>query len=1317
MRPIPRLLAVFATVTLAALALPSEAAAQSVTIDFSGLSSSPSTYTEDGFLVSGRTGGPPSGSWNYNYNSSGHLHSSGGQLYSHANCCSDWYEFRDVSGDTFTPVTVNIPSGSAVFYAPDGSTVSFSSGTFTFPTNSSWQDITHFGMYNSSGNVYFDNLVISYCGVTVNGGGNVTVNEGGQLTLTATGSGSGLSYAWDLDNDGSYDDGTGASVTFDASSIDGPASETVGVQASVSCGETATDSFTVTIDNVAPSVSTMSTPGGDEAANLAFQGAASDPAGSSDPLTYIWDFGDSSSWVQGTLVTHSYADDGSYTVILMVSDDDGGSVYQTATITIDNVDPVIATVAVPSTGDEGQSLGFTAAATDVAGAADPLSYSWEFGDSTSSVSGASAAHTYADNGTYTVTLTVGDGDGGSDFESNTITINNVTPSITSFTGDTSTTEGTTASWSASAYDAGSADTLTYSWNFGDSSTTTGTSVSHAYADDGAYTVALTVTDDDGASVSTSLGVTVANVNPTISYVYAPGGDEGSSLYFSTSATDPGADTLSYSWDFGDSSSPGSGSSTYHSYEDDGSYFVTVTVTEEDGGTASATETMSVDNVAPTVDSLTGDATGDEGDELSYSATASDVGIADIDDLSFTWDFGDGTPSQTGAATTHIFADDGTYTVTVTVDDLDGGTDQDSMTVVVDNVAPQISSSAPVNAIQSVLYTYSPTVSDPGYEVISWSLSPNAPAGMTINTTTGAMAWNPTWNDYLTGTHTQTVTVSDGDGGLDYQTWTITVAASDDDGDLIADDWETANGLDPTDPSDATADLDGDGLSNLEEYQLGQDPASFDGPDVPVLVSPLTDDEVVEATPTLVLENPSDPQGDFLTFDFEVYVDEDLLVLHTSTADVDQDISGDTSWKVDQGLTENTSYWWRARANDGYAPSEWDDAEVFFMNAGNEAPETPTLLSPTDGETVAVDSPVLEWSLVGDPDNDAVSYNLTIWDEAQENVMAEASGVAVAEEDATGTWTVGSDLNEDAVYAWSVAGVDEHGLEGEWAEAETFFYSLDNSAPVGVAFTSPVNGDTVANTSPLLEASEATDAEGDAVHYLFEIDVVSTFDGAETYASSTVQSSGTGSVSWNLADDDVVLASNTNAFARITATDSNGLNSVADTIQFYVRGDNDAPPVPELISPDEGAELDTPVPVLVVGVVADPEGDVVFYDLWVARDAEGVDIVTEQSGLIAGAGPEGAEDRSSWRVDVNLEGSLYWSARAVDEAGAASDWAEARAMNVAGGEAEVPEEILQAIAEATEGCNCSISATGDSGSVGAGFALLLFLVPLARRRRR
>ena len=142
----------------------------------------------------------------------------------------------------------------------------------------------------------------------------------------------------------------------------------------------------------------------------------------------------------------------------------------------------------------------------------------------------------------------------------------------------------------------------------------------------------------------------------------------------------------------------------HVYADDGTYIVTVTVTDDDGGSTIGTFDVTVLNVTPTLDAGP-DQSVDEGQTVSLApASFNDLGTLDTHIATIDW--GNGTAVDTGLVTespfgppgdtagadgtiagSHVYADNGTYTVTVTVTDDEGATTSDTLTVNVNNVAP------------------------------------------------------------------------------------------------------------------------------------------------------------------------------------------------------------------------------------------------------------------------------------------------------------------------------------------------------------------------------------------------------------------------------------------------------------------------------------------------------------------------------------------------------------------------------------------------------------------------------------------------------
>ena len=156
-----------------------------------------------------------------------------------------------------------------------------------------------------------------------------------------------------------------------------------------------------------------------EGATVQFDGSASSDL-DGDALTFTWDFGDGSAPETGPTPSHTYVDNGNYTVTLTVSD---GSLTNAATTTavITNLLPAVGPISAPVDPVEvGTPVTASASFTDP-GLLDTHTASIDWGDGTSSTglvsevdgSGSvSGSHAYTVAGVYLVTLTVTDKDGG-----------------------------------------------------------------------------------------------------------------------------------------------------------------------------------------------------------------------------------------------------------------------------------------------------------------------------------------------------------------------------------------------------------------------------------------------------------------------------------------------------------------------------------------------------------------------------------------------------------------------------------------------------------------------------------------------------------------------------------------------------------------------------------------------------------------------------------------------------------------------------------------------------------------------------------------
>ncbi len=252
------------------------------------------------------------------------------------------------------------------------------------------------------------------------------------------------------------------------------------------------------------------------------------------------------------------------------------------------------------------------------------------------------------------------------------------------------------------------------------------------------------------------------------------GNEGSSIVLNGSGSQY-AD--SYSWNFGDGTANGSGVSPSHTYMDNGTYSVSLTVTNAIGSDTDYS-TANIYNVAPTVEAGNNQ-TKNEGATVSLApATFTDPALG-YENYSATINWGDGnitngsvTPPSTGNGTvsgSHAYGDNGVFTVTVTVNDGDGGIGNDQFTVTTNNVSPTADAGGPYTGVTDNPVQLHGSGTDPGYNDVltyAWDLDNSG--------TYETSGQNPTFTRSSPGTYTVGLRVTDDDGGSDTDQATIEI---------------------------------------------------------------------------------------------------------------------------------------------------------------------------------------------------------------------------------------------------------------------------------------------------------------------------------------------------------------------------------------------------------------------------------------------------------------------------------------------------------------------------------------------------------------
>jgi len=404
---------------------------------------------------------------------------------------------------------------------------------------------------------------------------------GQQVTFAASASGGTEPYAfaWSF-GDGSTT--TGSTLTHMYSSA-GTFNVVLTVNDSGSPQQTANSQQTLIVTNSPPPLTTgfSHSPSSPEAGQqVTFTASAS---GGSTPYNFSWSFGDRSA-ASGNPSLHTYTSSGSYMVIVTVRDVNGGVANSSQTVTVATA-PTVSFTYDPVSPETSSPVTFTA---NLSGGS-PLAFNWSFGDGSFSMTNP-ASHTYSTSGTFTVTLNATDSDGVNASSSQIIIVAAAPALVVTFTNSPASPEAEQAV-TFTATETGGVGNVSLSWDFGDNSSSTENPTTHTYTTSGFYPVSVTAIDANGVSTTSTQTVNVVASLGTI-FTFSPSSPHAGDNITFVASTPGGVQPYNYSWSFGDSTT-GSGSPVSHTYQSDGSYVVTLTLTDTNNQTANTNETITV----------------------------------------------------------------------------------------------------------------------------------------------------------------------------------------------------------------------------------------------------------------------------------------------------------------------------------------------------------------------------------------------------------------------------------------------------------------------------------------------------------------------------------------------------------------------------------------------------------------------------------------------------------------------------------------------------------------------------------------------------
>ncbi len=230
----------------------------------------------------------------------------------------------------------------------------------------------------------------------------------------------------------------------------------------------------------------------------------------------------------------------------------------------------------------GRTVFFDGANSSASDASRIIRFEWDLNnDGEFELFGSKTNYVFNNKGKYNISLRVKDSFGEMDIDTCSVYIDD-SPPLTSFTYfPVNPTIFDTIKFNDTSVDVDGYVKSRF-WDFGDGTYSTEKNPSHTYAEKGTYFIILVVEDNTGKTNSSQLIVNIQNIRPVADFTYSPKDpDKGEKITFNDKANDPDGKVLRCEWTFGDGHASNN-SNPIHSYDVEGRFIVSLTVTDEEG---------------------------------------------------------------------------------------------------------------------------------------------------------------------------------------------------------------------------------------------------------------------------------------------------------------------------------------------------------------------------------------------------------------------------------------------------------------------------------------------------------------------------------------------------------------------------------------------------------------------------------------------------------------------------------------------------------------------------------------------------------------